>query len=210
MLLTENEIIRRSWRQIYRLSIKLGHNKILTVWGWGTVHLPRPFEDVSPLLENWLKWHWFQLLCRLHGFLPFQLYFQDLPIMRNEKTILGIFSIKKENFQFYFQHWPTMRNENNNLMDYVRHGKIQGQWALNNTKELPCISSCLTLSIPFQHTKSVFLSVWINKTAHLIIIGHFLPLLILRLCKTHITRNSKNANFHTYLRKNRICKWKPH
>ena len=154
---------------------------LLTVWGWGTVHLPRPFEDVSPLLENWLKWHWFQLLCRLHGFLPFQLYFQDLPIMRNEKTILGIFSIKKENFLFYFQHWPMMRNENNNL-------------------------------IPFQHMykKCLFVIVWINKTARLIIIGPFLPLLILRLWKTHITRNSKNANFHTYLRKNRICKWKPH
>ena len=98
--------------------------KTLTVWGWGTVHLPRPFEDVLPLLENWLKWHWFQLLCHLHGFLPFQLYFQDLPIMRNEKTILGIFSIKKENFQFYFQHWPSMmRNENNNLIPF-QHTKV--------------------------------------------------------------------------------------
>ena len=27
---------------------------------------------------------------------------------------------------------------------YVRHGKIQGQWALKKTKERPCISPCLT------------------------------------------------------------------
>ena len=30
------------------------------------------------------------------------------------------------------------------LIDYVRDGKIQGQWCLKKTKERPCISPCLT------------------------------------------------------------------
>ena len=32
-------------------------------------------------------------------------------------------------------------------MVYVRYGKIQGQWALQNTKEWPCILPCLPWSI---------------------------------------------------------------
>ena len=40
--------------------------------------------------------------------------------------------------------WITSENLFKLPMGYVRHGKIQGQWALNKTKELPWISPCLT------------------------------------------------------------------
>ena len=63
-------------------------------------------------------------------------------------------SIQRNNIQhlslwsYFFNYRPAIQkihmHQRWGPMDYVRHGKIQGQWALKKTKERPCISPCLT------------------------------------------------------------------